>query len=152
MYMMLYILTSEVHMNAQKPTASAWQSRTTSSLIHLAAWTGSWLVTMALAMFGPEFLWGARWLTLLAVLINLGFGMGMIRANIRHLKVLDELMQKVQLEAMGLSLGAAVVGGLSYSLLDTTNLMSSDAEIGFLVMFIGITYLVGTVIGTRRYR
>jgi hypothetical protein len=139
-------------MGTQRPASSAWQSRTTCSLIRLATWTGAWVVTMALATFGPEFLWEARWLTLLAVLINLGFGMGMIRANIRHLKVLDELMQKVQLEAMGLSLGAGVVGGLSYSLLDTTNLMSSDAEIAFLVMLIGITYLVSVVVGVRRYR
>lgn len=139
-------------MGDQRPAAREWKERTNSSLVRLAAWTGAWLVTMALATFGPEFLWEARRLTLLAFLVNLGFGVGMIGANIRHLKMLDELMQKVQLEAMGLSLGVGVVGGLSYALLDSTNLISSDAEIGFLILLIGITYLVSVAVGVRRYQ
>ena len=136
----------------QRPAASEWQARTSSSVVRLAAWTGAWLVTMALATFGPEFLWNAGWLTLLAILINLGFGLGMIGANITHVKVLDEMMQRVQLEAMGLSLGIGVVGGLSYALLDTTNLISSDAEIAFLIVLMGITYIVSVVVGVRRYQ
>lgn len=136
----------------QRSAGNAWQARTSSSVVRLAGWTGAWLVTMALATFGPEFLWNAGWLTLLAILINLGFGLGMIGSNIRHLKVLDEMMQRVQLEAMGLALGIGVVGGLSYALLDSTNLISSDAEISFLIMLIGITYIVSVVVGLRRYR
>ena len=139
-------------MGDQKQPASEWGTRTTGSLIRLAAWTGAWLVTMALATFGSEFLWSARWLTLLALLFNLSFGLGMIRANIRHLKVLDEMMRKVELEAMGLALGVGVVGGLSYALLDNTNLISSDAEIAYMVILIGITYLVSIFVGIRRYR
>lgn len=138
-------------MSDRRPATGDWKSNMKSSLVHLFAWSVAWLVTMALATFGPEFWWNSKWLTLLAFLINLSCGVGMIVANIRHLKVLDEMTQKVQLEAMGLALGVGLVGGLSYSLLDTTNLIASDAEISHVVLLIGITYIVSCVVGIRKY-
>ena len=140
-------------MKKENTDTGDWGARTNKRTIHLAYWTTAWVVTMALATFGPKFLWHSNeLLTLLAILINLGLGIGMIVANIQHLKVLDEMMQKIQLEAMGLSLGIGVVCGLSYSLLDTTNLISSDAEISYLVILMSFTYLVGIFTGHRRYR
>ena len=76
----------------------------------------------------------------------------MILANKRHLNGLDEMQRKIQLEAMALSLGVGVVGGLSYSMLDVTNVISYDAEISHLVILIGLTYLAGTITGQFRYR
>ena len=52
---------------------------------------------------------------------------------------------------MALALGVGVVGGLSYSLLDTTNLIAQDAEISYLVILIALTYLASVVIGQKRY-
>lgn len=130
-----------------------WKARINEKTVHLAVWTAGWVITMALATFGPGFLWDSQqWLTITAVLVNLGLGLGMIVANIRHLKVLDEMMQKIQLQAMGLALGVGVVGGLSYSLLDATDIISSDAEIANLVILIAITYLISLLINHRRYR
>lgn len=140
-------------MTTRRPESSSWTNRVHSNLWRLAAWTAAWLITMALATFGPAFLWDAnQTLTLGAVGLNALAGLGMIRANIRYLNALDEMMQKLQLEAMGLSLGVGVVGGLSYALLDTTNLISSDAEIAYVVMLMGLTYIVSTVVGVWRYR
>jgi len=139
-------------MNEPASAASNWKTRTNSSLLNLAGWTGAWVLTTALATFGPEFLWSARWLTLTAILVNLGIGLGMIRSNIRYLKVIDEMMQKIQLEAMGLALGVGVVAGLSYSMLDSTDLISGHAEIGFVVLLMGLIYLVSVIIGTQRYQ
>jgi len=45
-----------------------------------------------------------------------------------------------------------VVGGLSFSLLDITNLIAFDAEISFMVFLIGITYLIGIVITNFQYK
>ena len=64
---------------------------------------------------------------------------------------MDELQRKIQLEALGISLGLAVIAGLSFSLLDQTDLIPFDAEIGFLVGFIGITYMIALLINRRRY-
>ena len=73
-------------------------------------------------------------------------------ANKRHLKGLDEMHQKIQLEAMALSLGVGLVVGLAYSNLDVTNIIAFDAEISHLVILMGLTYLAGVVIGLRRFR
>lgn len=120
-------------------------------VVPLAAWTGTWLVTMALAVFGPEFLWSsAAGLTWLAVLLNLAAGIGMIVANVRHLASIDEMMQRIQLEALAISLGVGIVGGLGYSALDTTNLIPFDAEIGHVMALIALAYLLALVTGIRR--
>lgn len=121
--------------------------------IFLAAWTGAWLVTLALAVFGPEFLWnsteGPTWL---AVFLNLVAGVGMIVTNVRYLASIDEMMQRIHLEALAISLGIGVVGGLGYSVLDVTNLIPFDAEIGHVVGLFGLTYIVAVCVGLRRRR
>lgn len=130
-----------------------WKARINKSTVHLAAWTAGWVITMALATFGPTYLWGPQqWITILAILLNLGLGLGMIVANIRHLQMQDEMMQKIQLQAMALALGVGVVGGLSYSILDITDVITSDAEISYLVILISITYLISLFVNRRRYQ
>jgi peptidoglycan/LPS O-acetylase OafA/YrhL len=122
-------------------------------LKQLAFWTVIWTLTMALATFGPKFLWDNNTIaTLIAVLVNLAVGIGMILANRNVVNNGDELEKKIQLESMGLTLGLAVVVGLFYSLLDQTNLISGDAEISNLVIFIGLTYIISTFYNNKRYR
>jgi len=122
-------------------------------LKQLAFWTVSWTLTMALATFGPRFIWENNTIaTLIAVLVNLAIGIGMILANRNVVNNGDELEKKIQLESMGLTLGLAVVVGLFYSLLDQTNLIAGDAEISNLVIFIGLTYIISTFYNNKRYR
>ncbi|WP_367589167.1 hypothetical protein [Aquimarina sp. 2201CG1-2-11] len=118
----------------------------------MALWTLLWVVSLALATFGPKFLWNENttW-SILAIAINTAFGAGMIWANTKHLNVLDELQKKIQLDAMGIALGVGIVGGLSYSVTDIANVISSDAEIGFLVILISITYMIALLVGKKRY-
>lgn len=122
------------------------------NLYTLAAWTWSWVATMAIAAFGPVYIWDDHSvLTVLAVSVNFVHGILMIFANRRFFNNFDELERRIHLESLALTLGLAVVVGLSYSLLDTTNLIGFDAEISNLVIFIGVTYLVLVTINTRRY-
>ena len=122
-------------------------------LKQLAFWTVIWTLTMALATFGPKFMWDNNTIaTLIAVLVNLAIGIRMILANRNVVNNGDELEKKIQLESMGLTLGLAVVVGLFYSLLDQTNLISGDAEISNLVIFIGLTYIISTFYNNKRYR
>jgi uncharacterized protein YacL len=140
-------------MNNQKTDSGTWAATNVKNTLRLGYWTAAWLVTMALATFGPVFLWQAnKLLTGLAILLNLLVGFGMIMANKRHLRGLDELQQKIQLEAMALSLGIGLVVGLFYSSLDIANLISFDAEISHLVILVGLTYLAGVIAGHRKYR
>lgn len=126
---------------------------TRKNTLNLALWTGAWVLTMAISTFGSLLIWeGNNTFTVLAILLNFLVGIGVILANIRHLKGLDELQRKIQLEAMGIALGLAVVAGLAYSSLDQTDIISYNAEISHLVILIGVTYMAGILIGNSRYR
>jgi predicted RNase H-related nuclease YkuK (DUF458 family) len=137
-------------MNNQNKTA--WPQSEHKATIRLMKWTFLWVLTVAIATFGPRFLWpDNRIVTTIALLINIGTGVGMILANKHFLEQSDELSQKIQLEAMAVTLGATLVGGIAFSLMDAANLIPWDAEIGFLIMFMGITYIISVVIGRIRY-
>lgn len=130
-----------------------WKNQTKKNTLNLAFWTIAWTLSMALATFGPIFIWESESVfTIIGIIINALLGVGMIRANIRHLDGLDDLQKKIQLEGMAIALGVGIVGGLSYTLLDTTNTISQDAEISFLVIFIGLTYIISVLIGQKRYK
>jgi len=75
----------------------------------------------------------------------------MILANRKLFNHYDELERKIHLESLALSLGLAVVVGLTYSLLDQTNLIPFDAEIGILIGFVGLTYMITLLINRKRY-
>ena len=127
--------------------------RTGKQTVFLAIWTAMWVLSTALAAFGHKLFWGSNDLmNVIVILLNFGIGIGMIMANIRYLRKMDEMLQKVHLEAMGISLGLAVVGGISYSLLDATNVIPFDAEISGVVALIGLSYFISLLINLRRYK
>lgn len=140
-------------MSDLKTGSGNWARENEKNTIRLGLWTGAWLLTMALANFGPRFIWDSNeTITFIAILANVLIGFGMILANRRQLKGLDEMHQKIQLEAMGMSMGVGLVMGLGYSNLDITNLIPFDAEISHLVILMGLTYLLGLFLGLRKYR
>ena len=140
-------------MSDTKPASDSWRANVRRQTVRLAYWTAAWLITMAVATFGPQFLWSEdSALTPLSIGINVLTGFGMIWANKAHLKSLDELQQRIQLEAMGIALGVGLVVGLAYSNLDINNVIGGDAEIGFLVILVSLTYLAAVFVGTRKYR
>lgn len=130
-----------------------YQETTTRNTVRLALWTVAWLTTMALATFGPRLLWDenpvASWT---AILGNLFIGIGLIVAHKRWIQGVDELQRKIMLEAMAFTLGVGFVAGFAYANIDTADLIASDAEIGFLVLLMGVVYLVATFVGVKRYR
>lgn len=146
-------MTTNGENNSQVNQSSDLCSETKKNTINLAKWTTAWVLTMALATFGSLLLWpDITWLKIVSVVVNLLVGVGVIFANKRHLLGLDELQQKIQLDAMALALGVGLIAGTSYSTLDAINLIAFDAEISHLIMLIGLTYLVSTIIGQRRYQ
>ncbi len=119
---------------------------------HLAVWTALWLVSLAAASFGPILLWSDNNLiTGAAIVLSLATGWGMVRANILHVLSQDEMQQRIMLEAMGLTLGLTLIVGIAYSLLDTSNLISNNAEISVLVMFMGLCYMANVLLARKRY-
>jgi hypothetical protein len=122
-----------------------------STLKNLAAWTMAWLLSTAVATFGPIAVWDNIGMSVLAIIINLLVGIGMIRANVSLFATYDELQKEIHLKATGITLGLSLVLGISYSLLDISNVMAGDAEIGVLVGLMGIIYLGSTWYINRQY-
>jgi hypothetical protein len=79
-------------------------------LKNLGLWTWSWVASMALATFGPKFIWEEQIaLTAIAILLNLAIGVLMILANRKVFNHYDELERKLHLESLALTLGLTVI-------------------------------------------
>lgn len=140
-------------MNTLNSDSGGWAARHKQNVVRLGFWTGAWVVTLAVAVFGSLLVWSdSKVLTSIAILVNVAAGAGMIVANKNHLRGLDEMQQKIQLDAMALALGVALVAGLAYSTSDITNLIGFDAEFSHLVFLICLTYGVGIIFGRRKYQ
>jgi hypothetical protein len=76
----------------------------------------------------------------------------MIVANKNHLKDLDELHQKVTLEAMGITLGVLLIVGVAYSLVTAHDLVAFDGDIAHMAVLASFTFMTSIFVGLRRYR
>jgi hypothetical protein len=128
-------------------------AQTKKNTLRLFFWTVAWVLATAGAAFGPKSLWDFNTLpTILGVLVHIGIGFGMIRMFKQYLLGLDELQRKIQLDAMALSLGIGLVLGSSYELLEDIKLIPFEPEIPHLLILMSLTYVVGTVLGHRKYQ
>jgi len=140
-------------MSKQECEKSSYQEKKNINNITLRNWTLAWVITLAIASFAPRFIWDFNTaLTIIAVLINVAVGFKMLLANINHLRGLDEMQQKILLEAMALALGVGLVAGLSYELLEDIKLITYQPEISHVIFVIVITYGLAVFSGHRRYK
>ncbi|MEQ9308585.1 MAG: hypothetical protein RLN90_03970 [Balneolaceae bacterium] len=117
----------------------------------LAVSTTIWLITMAIAAFGPALLWNNQTsITLLAIALNLLAGLFVIKSNFQHWNSLDEMIQRVHLNAMGIALGLGIVGGLSFSLLETSDIIQTEFDLSFMVIVMSLSYLISILVGMKR--
>ena len=118
----------------------------------MLAWTLAWMVSLAFLSYGANFLWDNLLITKIGLLINLAIGVGMIIANKNLFKHYDELQKKIQFEAMALTLGLAVVVGLTYEISFDFGVINSEPEFEYLMFFISFTYTTSNIINSRRYK
>jgi hypothetical protein len=130
-----------------------WQQKNKNSTAKLGFWSTAWVLSMALTNFGPQFIWDLNIsLTVIAVLLNLALGLKMVLANIAHIKALDEMQQRIQLNAIGITLGLSLVVGLTFSNMDVLDLITFHADIAHFVIFMGLTCITAIFIGNRKYQ
>ena len=86
------------------------------STIQLAIWTWTWVATLALASFGPRFIWDENpIITTIAIIINVTMGVMMIIANRNFFNHSDELERKIQMIPQLIAEAAATAGGITGS-------------------------------------
>ena len=140
-------------MDKPKADSNDFATNIKKSSVRTLYWSAAWMATTAVAALGPRLIWNFATLpTILGVLINLGVGYGMIVSTNRSLQGLDELGQKIFLDAAAFTLGVGLVCGLSYELLEDIRLISSEPEIGHLIMLMALTFMAVMIAGHRKYR
>ena len=140
-------------MDKLKADSNNYPTRIAKSSLHLFRWTATWVVTTALAGLGPGLIWDYATLpTSLAILVNLGIGFRMILQIKRYVQALDELGQKIFLNAASITLGVGLVCGISYTLLASQKLISFQPEIGHLNSLMALTFVAANYAGARKYR
>ncbi|CAN5618816.1 hypothetical protein BH10ACT7_BH10ACT7_32910 [soil metagenome] len=126
--------------------------RTIKNTGRLAIWTLGWLVTLAIARFGPT-LWGDQpVISWIAIAVNVAVGIGWIVAHARFLRGTDDLQRKIMLDAIAVALGATLVGGCAYAAAGHADLVPSNLDIGFVAVLMAVVYIIGIAVGQLRYR
>ena len=118
----------------------------------MLAWTLAWVASLAFLTGAENSLWDNIIFTQIGLIINLAIGIGMIIANKNLFKTYDELQKKIQFEAMAITLGLAVVVGLTYEVSFDFGVINSEPEFEYLMLFISFSYTASNIINTRRYR
>lgn len=118
--------------------------RRTNRLLFIS--TSAWVVTTAIATFGPQSLWAYKPLeTQAAILLNALAGLFMLFSFYKHLMSMDELQRQTHLEAMALSLGVTMIFTVAYSSLATANLLTK-AHPSNVLFVMGITYIAAVIV------
>lgn len=121
--------------------------------MRLACWGGAWLAATALMKFGPGALWArSTGSTLLVVALDVAAGVGMLLADKAYLAELDELQQRVYLNALAVTVGVALIIGIPYAQMGAAHAMPVSADISHLLLLMSLTFCVCIVYGTWRYR
>ena len=131
-----------------------YESRVRKSTLKLFYWTVAWLLAIALLAFGDGFLWQEANTVhaVIAFAVAVLVGIGMVIVNKNYLKDLDELHQKVMLEAMGITLGVPLAVGIPYSLLIEYGVAPSDDWFAYLIILMSLTFIASFIAGMWRYK
>ena len=120
--------------------------------IRFLCWSVAWSMTMVLADKAILYEWhSSALISAIAIVLNAGIGIGMILSYLRHLKSMDELQRKIQLDALAIAMGVALVGSFSYSLMVTAKFIT-DAEVSDIILLMTFAFVVSVTVGHVRYR
>ncbi len=114
-------------------------------------WGGLWaLAFLAVGLFGD-----ASWLDGPGILAGAAFataipGMGMVLAYRKMLGAADELRRKIEIDALALAAGSALVVGSVAWVLENGGLI--EDPVALVLVGMALAYLAGLVLGYRRYR
>jgi len=99
--------------NHLKTDSSNWAARSKKNTMRLGYWTGTWLVTMAVATFGPLLVWQSIQLEAMALSLGVGLvvGLGYSMMDVTNLIAFDAQISHLVI-LVGLTYGTGVFVGL----------------------------------------
>jgi hypothetical protein len=129
-----------------------WTSTSTDqrSQIWIVVWSLIWVASFLAVDVGIDRTWinGDAGFIAATAIVSL-IGVGWLMGYLRFLRFADELVRKVQLEAMAMAVGVGFVGGFGVLLLDAGGLV--EAQVTLVLEMMAATYMVAVVFGRRRY-
>jgi len=138
-------------MNEAKKTHWAATEKDQKNQRHIILWSLAWILPFLGVNLAIENDWIRSDALVVAAIIGVTLlGMGVLLAYRRFLRNADELMRKIQLDALALTVGVGVVSGFSYTLLESAGIVA-EAEAMTLVMVMVVTYITSVVVGQRRF-
>ena len=139
-------------MKNQTTETGCFTARSRKNSIRIILWSLAWAVSMVVADKAELYEWySSDLISIAAIILNGLIGVGLIFTFIRFLKDLDDLQRKIQLDALAISMGVALVGGFSYSLLVTWGFII-DEEVSDITLLMVVAYMVAIIAGQVRYR
>jgi hypothetical protein len=138
-------------MNELKPPEKGYESRMRTNALRLYRWSGAWVAATVL-MVNRILAHKALVFTLLAVGLNVAVGVGMILAFKKLIAEADELQRNLLLNAFAIAFGVGVVAGIPFTVMSAFRVIPVKANIGHLVILMGVAFIVSLLYGNRRYR
>ncbi len=129
-----------------------YERRSIRDNLAVVGWTFVWMASLIVsdkaALYGW---WSAEWITWLSIAVNLALGLWLINRYMRMLRGMDDLQRKIQFDALAMGLGISLVGCITYSLLVTWGYIQ-DEEVTDIFVLMCVSYAIGALLGTLRYR
>ena len=118
----------------------------------VVTWSLAWVLAFLAADYAIELEWiDSEALAVAATAVVSIIGLGWLLAFRRFIRDADELMRKIQLDALALAVGVGVVVSFSYSLIANAGIVT-EADVLSVVLIMILTYVVSVVTGQRKYR
>lgn len=116
-------------------------------ILWTAAWMGTWLAING--AIRSEWL-GSTGAAVGATLVFTALGLGVATSYRRFLRDADELLRKIELEALALAVGVGLVGGFTYWTLARAGVIP-DADVLVVLVLMMVTHALAVFVGRRRY-
>lgn len=128
-------------------TSSNREGRSRRSVI---VWSAGWVVAFLIADFAIDNGWLGEQVWVVAVTVATALiGLGWVAAYLSFLRHADELMRRIQLEAMAAAVGGGFIAGFALILLRAGGTV--DARISHVLVAMTATYVIALIVGLRRF-
>ena len=139
-------------MKNQITEAEGFATRCRKNSLNIILWSLAFAGTMIIADKAVLYEWySSAYLLATAIVINALTGIGLVWTYIRNLKALDDLQRKIQLDALAIAMGVALVGGFAYSLMVTSGFIV-DEDVSDITLLMVVAYMIAVITGQMRYR
>jgi len=119
--------------------------------LRIMPWTFGWMLSFLAMTFAIKKEWITSDAAVVAIsIVIMGLGVGTMLAYRRFLREADELVRKIELDALAATVGLGMVVGLSYWLLEFAEIVS-EPGLPMIITLMLVSYSIAVILGHRRY-